>query len=84
MSSKVNNALFELIQAMSKSEKRYFKLMSSRHTIGKENNYVRLFDFLDKLAKTLFTGKLTINFHKGNVGKVQMTKTIKISDIESL
>lgn len=48
MSSKVNNALFELIQAMSKSEKRYFKLMSSRHTIGKENNYVRLFDFLDK------------------------------------
>jgi hypothetical protein len=48
MSSKVNNALFELIKAMSKSEKRYFKLMSSRHTIGGENNYVRLFDFMDK------------------------------------
>jgi len=48
MSSKVNSALFDLIQSMSKSEKRYFKLMSSRHTIGGENNYVRLFDYLDK------------------------------------
>lgn len=48
MSSKVNSALFDLIRSMSKSEKRYFKLMSSRHTIGEENNYVRLFDFLDK------------------------------------
>jgi hypothetical protein len=48
MSSKVNNALFDLIKSMSKSEKRYFKLMSSRHTIGGENNYVRLFDHLDK------------------------------------
>jgi hypothetical protein len=51
MSSKVNNALFELVKAMSKSEKRYFKLMSSRHTIGKENNYVRLFDYLDKQSE---------------------------------
>lgn len=48
MSSKVNSALFDLVKSMSKSEKRYFKLMSSRHTIGEENNYVRLFDFLDK------------------------------------
>ena len=48
MSGKVNEALYDLIQSMSKSEKRYFKLMSSRHTIGEENNYVRLFDFVDK------------------------------------
>ena len=48
MSSKVNEALFDLISSMSKSEKRYFKLMSSRHTIGEENNYVRIFDHLDK------------------------------------
>ncbi|MGB0914834.1 MAG: hypothetical protein ACPGVI_02130 [Crocinitomicaceae bacterium] len=48
MSSKVNEALFDLIDSMSKSEKRYFKLMSSRHTIGGENNYVKLFDFIDK------------------------------------
>ncbi|MFK7786337.1 MAG: hypothetical protein AB8B56_14555 [Crocinitomicaceae bacterium] len=51
MSSKVNNALFDLIKSMSKSEKRYFKLMSSRHTIGGENNYVRLFDYLDKQSE---------------------------------
>ena len=50
MSSKVNEALFDLISSMSKSEKRYFKLMSSRHTIGEENNYVRIFDHLDKHA----------------------------------
>ncbi|MDB0037867.1 hypothetical protein N9F08_00740 [bacterium] len=44
----MNSALFDLIKSMSKSEKRYFKLMSSRHTIGSANNYVRLFDYLDK------------------------------------
>lgn len=48
MSSKVNEALFDLVKSMTKSEKRYFKLMSSRHTIGGENNYVRIFDYLDK------------------------------------
>lgn len=49
MSTKVKEALFELIRSMTKSEKRYFKLMASRHTIGEENNYVVLFDFIDKL-----------------------------------
>lgn len=49
MSAKVNEALFDLIQSMSKSEKRYFKLMSSRHTIGSENNYVKIFDYIGKL-----------------------------------
>lgn len=48
MSSKVNEALYDLIHSMTKSEKRYFKLLSSRHTIGDENNYVTLFDFIDK------------------------------------
>jgi hypothetical protein len=48
MSAKVKEALFELISSMTKSEKRYFKLMASRHTIGDENNYVMLFDHIDK------------------------------------
>lgn len=39
--------LFELIKSLNKTEKRYFKLMASRHTIGDENNYIILFDFLD-------------------------------------
>lgn len=51
MSSKVNNALFDLVNSMTKSEKRYFKLISSRHTIGEENNYIRIFDYLDKKSK---------------------------------
>lgn len=50
MKTKVNNALFELIKSLSKSEKRYFKIISSRHTIGDENNYVRLFDYLDSAS----------------------------------
>lgn len=49
MSTKVADALHELIRSLTKSEKRYFKLMSSRHTIGDENNYVRLFDFIEKM-----------------------------------
>ena len=48
MSTKVTDFLHELIQSLSKSEKRYFKLISSRHTIGEANNYVILFDYLDK------------------------------------
>jgi hypothetical protein len=48
MSSKVSDFLHELIHSLTKSEKRYFKLLSSRHTIGEENNYILLFDFIDK------------------------------------
>lgn len=49
MSKKSTDNLFELIQSLTKSEKRYFKLLSSRHTIGEENNYIVLFDYLDKM-----------------------------------
>jgi len=48
MSNKINDFLHELIHSLTKSEKRYFKLLSSRHTIGEENNYILLFDFIDK------------------------------------
>ena len=63
MSGKVNEALFDLVQSMSKSEKRYFKLMSSRHTIGGENNYVRIFDYLDKIPS--YDEKALFAFFKG-------------------
>jgi len=43
-----------------------------------------LIDILNKLAKTFFTGKLTINFYKGNVGKVQLTQTVKSTDVKSV
>lgn len=42
-----------------------------------------LIDLINELAKTLFTGKLTINFHKGNVGNIQVTKTIKTSELKN-
>lgn len=51
MSKKASPALFELIKSMSKSEKRYFKILSSRHTIGEENNYITLFDYIEKLSE---------------------------------
>ncbi len=49
MSKKSTDSLFELIKSLTKSEKRYFKLLSSRHTIGEENNYIVLFDYIDKM-----------------------------------
>lgn len=50
MSNKASNSLFELIKSLNKSEKRYFKLYSSRHTIGEENGYIKLFDYIDRMA----------------------------------
>ncbi len=47
MSEKISEHLFQLIRSLSSHEKRYFKLYASRHTIGDENNYVRLFDAID-------------------------------------
>lgn len=49
MSNKVSTHLFDLIKSLNKSEKRYFKVFSSRHTIGEENSYIRLFDFIDRM-----------------------------------
>ncbi|MFK7908465.1 MAG: hypothetical protein AB8B69_25260 [Chitinophagales bacterium] len=36
--------LFKLIQSLSPSEKRYFKIYAEQHIIGKKNNYMLLFD----------------------------------------
>lgn len=47
MSVKVSENLHQLIHSLSKPEKRYFKY-SSRHIIGEQNNYVKLFDAIDK------------------------------------
>lgn len=49
MSNKASVSLFELIKSLNKSEKRYFKLYSSRHTIGEENGYIKLFDYIDRM-----------------------------------
>lgn len=45
---KTSEQLFELIKSLNKSEKGYFKKFSSMHTMGEKNNYVRLFDAIEK------------------------------------
>ena len=42
-----------------------------------------LIEFMKKLAQSLFTGRLTLEFHKGCVGKVQVTRTIKTTDYDN-
>lgn len=46
MSKTASSVLHELIFSLTKSEKRYFKIFSSRHTIGEKNNYIELFDYI--------------------------------------
>jgi hypothetical protein len=41
--------LFDLIKSLTPSEKRHFKLFTSRHVIGEKNNYTKLFDAVEKL-----------------------------------
>lgn len=40
--------LFQLIRSLSRTEKRYFKVFASQHVIGTENNYIKLFDAIEK------------------------------------
>ena len=46
----VKTELYDLIQSMTMSEKRYFKIFSSKHVIGGKNDYVQLFDILDSMS----------------------------------
>jgi len=48
---KKEGALFDLIKSLTKSEKRFIKLYGSRYTLGEKNNYLTLFDFIDKLKE---------------------------------
>lgn len=45
---KPSEDLFHLIQSLSRSEKRYFKLFSNRHSGKQGNNYLRLFDAIEE------------------------------------
>ncbi len=55
------NELFKLIQSLSKSEKRYFRLFCTREASG--NNYLRLFDVIEK--QTLYNEKVIKEKFKG-------------------
>jgi hypothetical protein len=47
MSNKASDSLHKLIRSLTPSEKRAFKLFSSRHTAAEDNQYVKLFDAID-------------------------------------
>ncbi|MEM7103426.1 MAG: hypothetical protein AAF502_09875 [Bacteroidota bacterium] len=57
-----------LIQTMSKAEKRYFKLFASQHTRNGSNNYIKLFDAIDKQPEYNEV-KLRRKFSKESFGK---------------
>ena len=40
--------LFDLIKSLNPSEKRHFSLYAHRHIVGEENNYLKLFETIDK------------------------------------
>jgi len=50
MSDRID-VLFKLIRSLTSSEKRHFSLYAARHTIGKENNSLRMFKKLQALQK---------------------------------
>ena len=45
---KVQDYLHELIKNLSQTEKRYFKLLAKQQTPGKKNDYIKLFEEIDK------------------------------------
>ncbi len=45
---KSKDFLFDLIASLTPSEKRYFKVYASRHVRGKRNNYVQLFEAINR------------------------------------
>lgn len=46
-----SDELFRLIHSLTKSEKRYFKLFTKIHVRGNENNYIKLFDAIERQDK---------------------------------
>jgi len=48
MSNKASNQVHELIHALTPAEKRYFKLFAERHSGTGKNNYLRLFEAIEK------------------------------------
>ena len=56
----VKEALYDLIHSMTMSEKRYFKIYSSKHVIGETNDYIQLFNAIS--TQTVFNdGELKNN-----------------------
>ncbi len=58
---KKKDALFDLVQSLSKNEKRYFKIFAMRHGAKEKKNYLKLFDAVETMKhydETLLLKKL--------------------------
>lgn len=51
MARKTSEDVFELVKSLSTSEKRYFKIFASLHTVGDKNKYLTLFDLIETQEK---------------------------------
>ena len=49
MSKTISDVLHRFIKSLSPTEKRYFKLFAARHTIGNKNEYLKMFEAIDKM-----------------------------------
>ena len=58
--AKQTDYLYNLISKMNGSEKRYFKISSQQHTIGKQNNYQKLYDLIIKHQKLGWSGEKSL------------------------
>lgn len=80
MSGKSSDQLHKLIQSLNKQEKRHFKIFAGRHTIGDQNNYVVLFDAIERMKEydedallKKFSGELFINNFSITKGRLYET-----------
>ncbi len=64
----VSQNLFDLIKSLTPPEKRYFKVYAQRHVKGEENNYVLLFNAIDK-QDVYDEAKLLRKFKKNTFSK---------------
>lgn len=48
MARKTSTELYELVKSLSSSEKRYFRIFATLHTVGDENKYMKLFELIDQ------------------------------------
>ena len=69
---KKDGPLFELIKSLTKSEKRFIKIYASRYTMKGKNNYLELFDIIDKLNEN------------GEKNSSIIQKSIKVLTIDNL
>jgi hypothetical protein len=64
--------LFQLIQSLSKTEKRYLRIHASQHVRGDENNYLKLYDAINK--QQTYDENALVNFLKLDKNKFAVTK----------